>query len=68
MRHGEFLHPRLVAVYDAAFPWSREDDFFMTLVEEVPSGRVLDLGCGTGRLAVLPTQVGDRTRALGCVT
>src|SRR5215217_6920245 len=60
MRHGEFLHPRLVAVYDAAFPWSREDDFFVTLVEEVPSGRVLDLGCGTGRLAVGLAAAGHR--------
>ncbi len=38
--------------YDAAFPWSREDDFFLSMVNETPSSRVLDLGCGTGRLAL----------------
>lgn len=53
MRHGEFEDPRLVEVYDATCPWWRDDDFFVALVAEVgPSLRVLDLGCGTGRLAL----------------
>jgi len=53
MRHAEFEDPRLVAVYDATCPWSRDDDFFVSVVEEAGSAqRVLDLGCGTGRLAL----------------
>jgi SAM-dependent methyltransferase len=52
-RHAEFEEPRLVEVYDATCPWSRDDDFFVSVVEEVgPARRVLDLGCGTGRLAL----------------
>ena len=52
MRHAEFEDPRLVTVYDAECPWSRDDDFFMSVVNETPNARVLDLGCGTGRLAL----------------
>lgn len=52
MHHGEFLHPRLVEVYDAECPWSVEDDTFAALVDETSASRVLDLGCGTGRLTI----------------
>jgi SAM-dependent methyltransferase len=53
VHHAEFEDPRLVEVYDATCPWSRDDDFFVSVVEEVgPALRVLDLGCGTGRLAL----------------
>lgn len=52
MRHAEFTDARLVTVYDAQFPWSRDDDFFLSVVDETPAARVLDLGCGTGRLAL----------------
>ena len=49
MWHGEFRHPRLVEIYDAQFSWFREDDFFFAFVNQTPSARVVDLGCGTGR-------------------
>jgi SAM-dependent methyltransferase len=52
MRQAEFNHPALVMVYDAAFGWSRDDDFFLSVVDAAPGARVLDLGCGTGRLAL----------------
>ena len=52
MFHGEFRDRRLVEVYDAECPWSRDDDFFLSVVNETPGARVLDLGCGTGRLAL----------------
>src|SRR5258707_3681373 len=38
--------------YDAAFGWSRADDFFLSVVNATPETRVVDLGCGTGRLAL----------------
>jgi SAM-dependent methyltransferase len=49
---AEFNDPRLTEIYDAEFGWSRADDFFAALVNETPGARVLDLGCGTGRLAL----------------
>jgi len=52
MRNAEFNNARLVQVYDAECPWSRDDDFFMSIVNERPASRVLDFGCGTGRLAL----------------
>jgi SAM-dependent methyltransferase len=51
-RQAEFRDPRLVPVYDVACPWSRDDDFFLSIVNETQQSRVLDLGCGTGRLAL----------------
>ncbi len=58
MRHAEFNHPVLVQVYDAMFGWSRDDEFFMSVVNANPSARVLDLGCGTGRLSLAMSQAG----------
>ena len=53
MRNAEFNDARLVEVYDATCPWSRDDDFFVSVIAEVGAAlRVLDLGCGTGRLAL----------------
>ncbi|GAB3529677.1 class I SAM-dependent methyltransferase [Arthrobacter monumenti] len=52
MRNGEFNHPSLVAVYDVECLWSRDDDFFLDTVGETPAARVLDFGCGTGRLTL----------------
>lgn len=40
----------MVAVYEAETPWSREDDWFVAALDGCV--RVLDLGCGTGRLAL----------------
>ena len=59
MRPAEFHDPRLVTVYDAECPWSRDDDFFMGVVHSVADrARVLDLGCGTGRLALAMAAAG----------
>jgi SAM-dependent methyltransferase len=52
VRNAEFNDPRLTEIYDAEFVWSRADDYFVSLVNERPVARVLDVGCGTGRLAL----------------
>lgn len=58
MWHGEFRDPRLAALYDVQFGWTREDDFFLGLVSETPRARVADLGCGTGRLTLALAAAG----------
>ncbi|TWJ08244.1 methyltransferase family protein [Stackebrandtia albiflava] len=53
-----FAHPRLAAVYDA-FDGDRADlDAYRRVAAELGARRVLDIGCGTGNLAVLLTEDG----------
>ncbi len=59
-RQAEFNEAALVTVYDAEFGWSADDDFFASVVHEVPGSRVLDLGCGTGRLALALAAAGHQ--------
>ncbi|MEU5905793.1 class I SAM-dependent methyltransferase [Micromonospora sp. NPDC047527] len=58
MKQGEFRHRRLVQVYDAECQWGPDDDFLLAIVDETPTARVLDLGCGTGRLTVALAAAG----------
>ncbi|MEV6348870.1 class I SAM-dependent methyltransferase [Actinoplanes sp. NPDC051851] len=64
MWHGELRDPRLVQVYDAECPWGWEDDFFMAVLAEKSAPRVLDMGCGTGRLAVAMARAGHEVTAV----
>ncbi len=64
MRNAEFNDPRLVEIYDAEYSWSRDDDFFLSVVNETPGSRVIDLGCGTGRLAIGMARAGHRVVGL----
>ena len=64
MRDAEFNHPRLVEVYDAEPDCAPADDFFVALAGEAPGSRVLDLGCGTGRLALRLAAVGHHVTGI----
>ena len=52
----EFTHPEL---YDAENGWDADDDFYLHLAQHV-GGPVLDVACGTGRLARAIAQSGLR--------
>jgi ubiquinone/menaquinone biosynthesis C-methylase UbiE len=56
-----FAHPRLASVYDA-FDGDRDDlAVYLSIADELGARRVLDVGCGTGCLAVL---LADSDRAV----
>jgi len=44
--------PRLAAVYDAECIGRRDHDFYVALAHTIGAGSVVDIGCGTGVLAV----------------
>ncbi|MEV1333737.1 class I SAM-dependent methyltransferase [Micromonospora costi] len=55
-----FAHPLLARVYDA-FDGGRDDlDAYLAIAREWPTELVLDIGCGTGSLAILLAGHGHR--------
>ncbi|MGW6399237.1 class I SAM-dependent methyltransferase [Streptomyces sp. NPDC055134] len=48
-----FEHPRLAAIYDALDPDRSDLDAYVGVAEEFGARHVLDIGCGTGVLALL---------------
>jgi SAM-dependent methyltransferase len=53
-----FEHPRLVAVYDALDSDRRDLDAYVGIAHELCARTVLDIGCGTGVLALLLADQG----------
>ncbi|MBB5869651.1 SAM-dependent methyltransferase [Allocatelliglobosispora scoriae] len=61
---AEFIDPRLVAVYDSWDPDRPDIPFLIDLASHVNAASVLDLGCGTGLLAVELAKRGHRVTAI----
>jgi len=58
------LDAQLAALYDAENGWRDDDEFFLRLADLAPGLRVLDLGCGTGRLTIALAQRGHRVMGI----
>lgn len=52
MADEEFRHPRLAAIYDALDPDRSDLDTYLGVARSLGARRVLDVGCGTGTLAL----------------
>ncbi|KNH17253.1 methyltransferase type 11 [Arthrobacter sp. ZBG10] len=39
-------------LYDLQNTWAPDDEFFLATANQLPTSRILDLGCGTGRLTL----------------
>jgi SAM-dependent methyltransferase len=53
-----FEHPRLAAIYDDLDPDRSDLDAYVAIADELRATSVLDVGCGTGTLALLLAERG----------
>ena len=56
--------PRLPEIYDAECVWGPDDDFYLALAAQQPARRIVDLGCGTGRLTIALAAAGHRVTGI----
>jgi ubiquinone/menaquinone biosynthesis C-methylase UbiE len=59
-----FADPRLAAIYDALDADRSDLDHYAAMIEEFRARRVLDVGCGTGSLAVMLAERGCQVVAV----
>ncbi len=70
MADAIFEHPRLAAMYDALDPDRSDLEVYRAIADELGARRVLDVGCGTGTLALMLADNGsrgDRRRSGECL-
>ena len=59
-----FAEPRLAAIYDALDPNRTDLENYLAMVEEFGAESVLDVGCGTGNLAIMLANRGCKVVAV----
>lgn len=57
----EFSDPRLAALYDTTCGWGPDHTFYLELAQRLSASAVVDIGCGTGMLAVAIAELGLTT-------
>lgn len=51
-------------VYDQVNCWAKDDEFFLELLKRINVKKIVDLGCGTGRLTLHFAKAGYHVTAI----